>query len=351
MNRAAYMNGIKNIEYENIEMPVPDKGEVLIKLEYVGICGSDVHFYEHGRIGDFVVDGKFILGHESGGSVVAVGEGVKTLKPGDKVALEPGVTCGQCEFCKSGRYNLCPDVKFFATPPYDGTFRDYISFPENMCFKLPDNVSTMEGALVEPLAVGLHAAKQGNVTLGDTVVILGSGCIGLVSILASRAYGASKIIVVDVLDKRLKFAEDMGADYVINAKKEDAIAAVEKLTEGNGADIVIETAGNKITIGQTSHMAKRGGTVVLVGLAAEDEINYNFAKVMNKELTIKSVFRYRNLYQIAVNAIASGSIDVKKIVTHEFGFDEIKKGFDYVIENSEDVVKAVIRIGEPSSED
>lgn len=344
MNRVAYMNGTLNIEYDQQEVPQPKAGEVLVKVEYVGICGSDVHFYQHGRIGDFVVDGKFILGHESGGTVQAVGEGVTSLRPGDRVALEPGVTCGKCEFCKTGHYNLCPDVRFFATPPYHGTFCDYVTHPADMCFKLPENVTTMEGALVEPLAVGLHAARQGGVKLGDSVVILGSGCIGLVTMLAAKANGASNVIVVDVLQKRLDYALQLGANHVVNGRDEDVFQVIDQLTEGRGADVVFETAGNQITIHQSAFLARRGGTVCLVGLAAEDEIGYNFAKVMNKELTIKSVFRYHNLYQTAVNAIANGSINVKGIVTHEFGFDQIKEGMDYVIEHSADVVKAVIKI-------
>jgi len=344
MNRVAYMNGTFNIEYDTVETPKPKDGEVLVKIEYVGICGSDVHFYENGRIGDFIVNGKFILGHESGGTVVEVGAGVTTLKKGDRVALEPGITCGKCEFCKSGHYNLCPDVKFFATPPYNGTFCDFVAHPADMCFKLPDNVSTMEGALVEPLAVGLHANKQAGTKLGDTVVILGSGCIGLVTMLSAKASGASNIIVVDMLQKRLDYAKKLGATHIVNAKEQDVYKTVDELTGGRGADIVFETAGNKVTIHQTSFLARRGGTVCLVGLAPDDEITYNFAKVMNKELTIKSVFRYCNLYQIAINAISSGAIDVKSIVTHEFGFDQIKEGMDFVVNNSADVVKAVIKI-------
>lgn len=344
MNRVAYMNGTFNIEYDEVAVPQIRENEVLVKIEYVGICGSDVHFYEHGRIGDFVVNGKFILGHESGGTVVSVGKNVTNLKVGDRVALEPGITCGKCEFCKTGHYNLCPDVRFFATPPYHGTFCDYVAHPADMCFRLPENVSTLEGALVEPLAVGLHANRQAETKLGDTVVILGSGCIGLVTMLSARACGASKIIVVDVLQKRLDYAKAMGADHVVNAREQDVIQAVNDLTDGRGADIVFETAGNKHTIKQTSFLARRGGKICLVGLAAEDEISFNFANVMSKELSIRSVFRYCNLYQTAVNAIASGSIDVKRIVTHEFGFDQIKEGMDFVVNNSAEVVKAVIKI-------
>jgi L-iditol 2-dehydrogenase len=344
-NRAAYMTGINKMEIRDIEIPVLKEKDVLIKVEYVGICGSDVHYLEHGKIGDFIVNGDFILGHECAGTVVEIGTGVETLKVGDRVALEPGQTCGQCEFCKSGRYNLCPYVEFLATPPYHGCLMNYIAFPENMAFKLPDNISTKEGALVEPLAVGIHAANQGNVKLGDSVVILGAGTIGLVTLLACKANGAADIIVVDVIPKRLEFAKKLGATAVINALETDVFAEVDKLTNKKGVDVVIETAGSARTISQTPYLIKNGGCVVLVGLAPQDIIEYNFAKIMAKEAQIKSVFRYRNIYPQAIKAISNGLIDITGIVTHEFDFEDTAKAFDYAINNKQDVVKAVIKVG------
>ena len=232
-NEAFFMTGLEQMEKRDVPMPAPKEKQVVVKLEYVGICGSDVHYYENGRIGDFIVDGDFILGHECAGTVVELGEGVKDLKVGDRVALEPGITCGQCEFCKSGRYNLCPDVEFLATPPYHGCLENYIAFPENMCFKLPDNITTKEGALVEPLSVGMHAAKQGKVTLGSSVVILGAGCIGLCTLLACKAFGATDITVVDVIPKRLDYAMKLGATRVINGKDVNTVDEIDKITAGN----------------------------------------------------------------------------------------------------------------------
>lgn len=344
-NKAVFMTGLNKMEIRDVEVPAIKENEVLVKLEYVGICGSDVHYLEHGSIGDFIVNGDFILGHECAGEVVALGSKVTDLELGDKVALEPGCTCGQCEFCKTGKYNLCPDVEFLATPPYHGCLENYIAFPANMCFKLPENITSKEGALVEPLAVGMHAAAQGNVKLGDSVVILGSGCIGLVTLLACKAYGATDITVVDIMPKRLEYAMKLGATRVINAKEEDVLAKLEEITKGKGSDVVIETAGSKITIQQTAYLVKRGGTIVLVGMAPEDIIDYNFAKILGKEATITSVFRYRNIYPKAINAIAKGIIDVSGIVTHEFDFEDTAKAFEFVINNKNDVVKAVIKIG------
>ncbi|MCL2068417.1 MAG: NAD(P)-dependent alcohol dehydrogenase [Oscillospiraceae bacterium] len=338
------MTGLKKMETREIPMPLLKEKQVLVKLEYVGICGSDIHYFEKGRIGDFVVKGDFILGHECAGVICEVGEGVTSLKKGDRVALEPGCTCGQCEFCKTGLYNLCPDVEFLATPPYHGCLQEYLAFPEGMCFKLPENMSTKEGALVEPLAVGIHAAKQGGLTLGSSVVILGSGCIGLVTLLACKAFGATDITVVDIIPKRLEYAEKLGATRIINASLTDACEEISKITGGRGADIVIETAGSVKTVVQTSYMVKNGGTIVLVGMAPQDCIEYNFAKIMAKEATIKSVFRYRNIYAQAINAIAAGIIDVSGIITHEFDFLKTEEAFNYVIENTMDVVKAVIAL-------
>ena len=177
--KVAVMNGIGKMGYTERPIPVPKDDEVLVKLEYVGICGSDMHYYEMGRIGDYVVEPPFVLGHEPGGTVVEVGKNVTHLKVGDRVALEPGKTCGKCKFCREGKYNLCPDVVFFATPPVDGVFQEYVAHEAALCFKLPDNVSTLEGALIEPLAVGFHAANQGGAHIGQKAVVFGAGCICL----------------------------------------------------------------------------------------------------------------------------------------------------------------------------
>lgn len=344
VNKAVFMTGIREMEIREIEMPVPIADQVLINLNSCGVCGSDIHYYENGRIADFVVKGDFILGHECAGIVVQVGEKVKNLKVGDKVCLEPGVTCGQCEFCKSGRYNLCPDVVFLATPPYHGAFRQYIAYPESMCFKLPDNMTTVQGALVEPLAVGLHAASQGQIGLGSSVAILGAGCIGLMTLQAAKAFGATHVTVTDISQKRLNLAAELGADVVINAKEMDPIQAVMEMTHGRGVDVVIETAGSEITIQQTAYLAKRGGKIVLVGMSPHDMIPFNFSKVLAGEIEIKTVFRYRNLYPVAISAIASGRVNVDRMVTHEFSLLQTKEAFEYVIGNREEVIKAVIKL-------
>lgn len=342
--KVAVMNGIGKMDLIERDIPIVKENEVLVKLDYVGICGSDLHYYENGRIGDYIVEPPFVLGHEPGGVVVEVGNKVKHLNIGDRVALEPGKTCGHCEFCKTGRYNLCPDVIFFATPPVDGVFQEYVAHEADLCFKLPENVSTLEGALIEPLAVGFHAAIQGGARIGQTAVVVGAGCIGLVSMMALKAMGVSNVYVVDIMEKRLEKALELGATGIINAKEKNAIEEVMKITNNNGCDLVIETAGTEITTVQAIHMAKKGSNIVLVGYSKSGEMTLPMSLVLDKELTFKTVFRYRHIYNMAIEAVASGKVNLKGIITNEFDLDDVQKAMDYSVNNKADIVKAVIKI-------
>ena len=342
--KTAVMLGIGKMEIEERDIPQTKDNEVLVKLEYVGICGSDLHYYETGAIGDYVVKPPFVLGHEPGGTVVEAGKDVKHLKVGDRVALEPGKTCGHCEFCKTGRYNLCPDVVFFATPPVDGVFQEYVAHEADLCFKLPDNVSTMEGALIEPLAVGFHAAMQGGARAGQTAVVMGAGCIGLVTMMALKAMGVSKVYVVDIMEKRLQKALELGADGVINGAQTDAVEAVRKLTDGRGCDLAVETAGTQATTVQTIHMTKKGAAIVLVGYSKSGEMILPMSLALDKELTFKTVFRYRHIYPMAIDAVAAGKVNLKGIVTDVFDFDDIQNAMDKSVTDKANIVKAVVRI-------
>lgn len=342
--KTAVMLGIGKMGFEERDIPHPKDNEVLVQLEYVGICGSDLHYYETGAIGDYVVKPPFVLGHEPGGTVVEVGKNVKHLKAGDRVALEPGRTCGHCEFCKEGKYNLCPEVVFFATPPVDGVFQEYVAHEADLCFKLPDNVSTLEGALIEPLAVGFHAAIQGDAHLGQKAVVMGAGCIGLVSMMALKARGVSEVYVVDIMEKRLEKALELGAAGVINGAKEDVVQKVNEITNGRGMDLVIETAGTEITTRQAIQIARKGSNIVLVGYSKTGEMTLPMSLVLDKELTFKTVFRYRHIYPMAIEAVAAGKVDLKGIVTDIFTLDEAQKAMDYSVNNKADIVKAVIKI-------
>lgn len=344
--KVAVMEGIGKMGFVERSIPSPKADEVLVKLDYVGICGSDLHYYETGAIGDYVVEPPFVLGHEPGGVVVEVGADVKHLQVGDRVALEPGKTCGRCEFCKQGKYNLCPDVIFFATPPVDGVFQEYVAHEADLCFKLPENVSTLEGALIEPLAVGFHAAIQGDAHLGQSAVVMGAGCIGLVTMMALKARGVSRVYVVDIMEKRLEKALELGADGVINAAKEDVLERAAQLTGGKGMDLAVETAGTEITTRQAIQIVKKGSNIVLVGYSRTGEMTLPMSLVLDKELTFKTVFRYRHIYPMAIDAVASGKVNLKGIVTDVFSLDEAQKAMDYSVNNKADIVKAVIRIAQ-----
>lgn len=342
--KVAVMLGLEKMGYEERDIPQEKDDEVLVKVEYVGVCGSDLHYYEFGKIGNYVVKPPYVLGHEAGGTVVEVGKSVRNLKVGDRVALEPGKTCGHCEFCKTGKYNLCPDVVFFATPPVNGVFQEYVAHEANLCFKLPDQVDTMEGALIEPLAVGFHAAKQGNAEIGQTAVVFGAGCIGLVSMLALKAMGLSKVYVVDVMKNRLEKAVELGAAQVINGQEKDAVEEVLRLTEGRGVDLVIETAGTEITSRQSISVTRKGGTVVFVGYSKSGEITLPMSLALDKEITFKTVFRYRHIYPLAIDAVSSGKVNLKGIVTNVYDFDDIQRAMDESVHNKSSVVKSVIKI-------
>lgn len=343
--KVAVMNGVGKMGFVEREIPQPADNEVLVKLEYVGICGSDMHYYETGRIGDYVVEPPFVLGHEPGGVVVEVGKNVTHLKVGDRVALEPGKTCGHCEYCREGKYNLCPDVVFFATPPVDGVFQEYVAHEAALCFKLPENVDTLEGALIEPLAVGFHAANQGGAHAGQTAVVFGAGCIGLVSMMALKAEGVSRVYVVDIMQKRLDKAMELGATGVINSMNTDVQEEIGRLTEGKGVDLVIETAGMEVTTRQAIHVTKKGSTIVLVGYSKTGEMTLPLSLALDKELTFKTVFRYRHIYPMAIEAVASGKVNLKGIVSNIFNFDDIQAAMDKSVSDKANIVKSVVKIG------
>lgn len=230
--RAAVMQEVRKITMEERPVPQAGPGEVLIRVDHCGICGSDIHYYGQGRVGDFVVEKPIILGHECAGVVVETGENVTRVKKGDVVAVEPGCTCGKCEFCKSGKYNLCPDVRFLATPPYDGAFVEYLAYPADMVFPLPASMDTVEGAMLEPFCVGLHAAMQSECRPGQSAAILGAGCIGLCTMLALFVMGVREVYVADRIEKRLQMARELGAASAVDAGGTDAVQEILEKTGG-----------------------------------------------------------------------------------------------------------------------
>jgi L-iditol 2-dehydrogenase len=342
--KVAIMDRIGKLSFASRPIPVAERDEALVKLEYVGVCGSDLHYFEYGRIGDFIVEPPFVLGHEAGGVVVEVGENVKALKPGDRVALEPGLPCGHCEFCKTGKYNLCPDVIFFATPPIDGVFQEYVAHKADFCFKLPENVSTLEGALIEPLSVGIHAAKQAEAELGQSAVVFGAGCIGLATLLALQARGVTRVFIADSMPKRLEKAFELGAADAINFTERNTVDEVLKATGGRGVDIAIDTSGSEVAVNQAIRLVRKAGTVVFVGYSASGKMNLDISAATNSELKFNTVFRYRHSYPSTIDAVASGRIDVKKIVTNTFDFDDLPRALEESISKKAEIVKSVIKM-------
>ena len=338
--RAAVLRDTEEFEIQDRERPTPDGDEVLVAIRDVGICGSDIHYYEHGRIGEYVVEEPLVLGHESAGEVVEVGDDVTGLDVGDRVTLEPGVPCRRCPHCKRGDYHLCESVTFMATPPHDGAFAEYVAWPADFAYRLPESVSMREGALCEPLSVGIHACRRGDVGTGDTVLITGAGPIGLLAMEAARAAGATDVILTDVVESKLDVAERRGADLTVDVSEADLATAVDEYTDGVGADVVIEASGATPSIQSTLDGVRRGGTVVFVGLGSDDEVPLDVLDVVDNEIDVHGSFRYKNTYPAAIKLLADGVVDVEGIVDFEASLDDVDDAFRRSMRA--DVVKGAI---------
>ncbi|KAL1975334.1 hypothetical protein VTN31DRAFT_3726 [Thermomyces dupontii] len=326
-NLSFVLEGIKQVKFEDRPIPeLVDPHDVLINVKYTGVCGSDVHYWEHGAIGDFVVKEPMVLGHESSGVVVKVGSAVKTLKPGDRVAMEPGVPCRRCDPCKSGRYNLCIRMAFAATPPIDGTLAKYYRLPEDFCYKLPDSMTLQEGALIEPLSVAVHVARQGDIRPGNSVVVFGAGPVGLLCGAVARAFGASKVVMVDIQKPRLDFAKEYTATGIYLPQRVSAQENAQRIKEENdlgpGADVVLDASGAEPSVHTGIHVLRTGGTYVQGGMG-KSEMTFPIMAACTKELTVKGSFRYSNGdYNLAVQLVATGKVSVKELITNEVKFEE-----------------------------
>lgn len=312
--------------------------DVIVAINYTGICGSDVHYWDHGKVGHFKVENPMVLGHESAGTVVEVGSAVKGLRPGDKVAIEPGSPCRWCAECLSGRYNLCPDIVFAATPPYHGTLTGFWAAPFDFCYKLPQDVSLQEGALIEPLAVAVHIVKQAQITTipGASVVVMGAGPVGILCGAVAKAFGATKIIGVDVILSKLEFAKRFGFTHVYLSQRisaeDNAKALLDQCGLDGGADIVIDASGAEPSIQASLHIIRTGGTYVQGGMGKAD-INFPIMALCQKEVTAKGSFRYGpGDYKLAVELVASGNVQVNKLITRVVDFRDAENAFHTVKE-------------------
>lgn len=320
--------------------------DVRIAIHTVGICGSDVHYYTHGAIGSFVVKEPMILGHEASGIVTEVGSGVTTLKIGDRVCMEPGIPDPNGRSTRLGLYNLDPTVRFWATPPIHGVLRSHVVHPEAFTFKLPDSVSFAAAAMVEPLAVGVHAATKARGEPGHVAVVIGAGPIGLVTVLAAQAAGAAHVIVSDVDDTKLEIARKLGSVSTVNVSREDLGEAVRARTEGWGADVIYECAGSERAIAGIFDPLCPGGVVVLVGMPMNPP-TYDVVAAMVKEARVEHVFRYAHVFPRCIAMLASGAIDVSPLITRTFDFEQSIEAFELAATAPKGEVKMQIRMGLP----
>lgn len=343
-NTVAILEEPGKMVIKDTEVSEPKNNEVLIKVGDVGICGSDVHGFQHGPYIPPKDPNQTIgLGHEVAGIVEKVGKDVSNFKIGDRVCIEPGIPCYKCEFCMEGHYNVCPDVDFMATQPnYKGALTNYLAHPADMTYHLPENMSIVEGALVEPAAVGIHAAEMAGDLLGKKVVILGSGCIGLMTVQSTKLMGASEIVVIDVLENRLKKAEELGATAIFDGRDEDLIDKVKTVVGEYGADVVFETAGAIPTAKMALQLVKRRGKVMVVGTIPGDT-PIDFLKI-NREVSIQTVFRYANDYPKTINMISKSDFDVLSMVDKYFDYKDTQKAFEFSVNNKSDLIKGVIRV-------
>lgn len=319
-------------------------GMVNIRVDTVGICGSDVHYYTHGRIGAFVLNAPMVLGHEAAGEVVEVGPGVTGLKPGDRVCMEPGIPDASSKASRLGMYNVDPSVTFWATPPVHGVLTPHVVHPAGYTYKLPGNVSYAEGAMVEPFAVGMQAATKARIAPGDTAVVIGAGPIGIMVALAALAGGCARVIISDLAQPKLDIAAQYPGIIPVNIRDTDPVAEVMRLTDGWGADVVFECSGAVAAWQALLHLPRPGGCVVAVGLPV-DPVPLDVSLASTKEVRIENVFRYAHQYERALNLIASGKVDLKPLISETFSFDQSITAFERAAQARVTDVKLQIKVG------
>jgi len=344
--RAARLHGIRDLRLEDLHRPTPGPGEVLLKVASVGICGSDVHYYLDGRIGDQVVTAPIIMGHEFSAWVAELGAGVEGLEVGQLVAVEPAIHCGECESCQHGHPNLCPDVRFCGTPPVDGVFAEYTVMPAKNCFPLLQGLGPVEGAILEPLGVAIHAVDLAHLKPGQTIAVLGAGPIGLLTAAVAKVSGVSAIYMTEPLAYRRQFALDYVADAASNPYENgtDVITKIMRLTGGRGVDVAFEAAGASETPDQAAALARAGGKVIVAGIPSDDTMAFTASITRRKGLTIKLVRRMKHTYPRAIRLVQTGMVDVKSLVTHIFPLERIAEAFEVIAAYDDGVLRAVVQV-------
>ncbi|GAA5997361.1 NAD(P)-dependent alcohol dehydrogenase [Rhodotorula paludigena] len=364
-NVSFVLHGIDDVRYE--DRPVPTESsdnDAIVAPKKVTLCGSDVHYYKEGRVGDFIVEKPMVLGHETAALVVKVGRNVTNIKPGDRVALEPGESCRMCPDCKAGHYQRCPKMKFAATPPFDGTLAHYYTLPADLCYKLPDNMTLEEGALLEPMSVGVHAVhKIGQMKLAANVVVFGAGPVGLLTAAVAKGLGARKVVIVDIQEPRLQFAKENNLvhDYYLPSKPNEGEARedyprrnAKEIRERfefeergpNAVDLIVDCSGAEVCIQTAIYLLGHGGTMVQVG-HGKPNITLDYQTVVTHELTIKGSFRYGpGAYRLSMDLVARGAVNLKALISHRYTFRDAVKAFEAnhkgVGQDGKPLIKAVI---------
>jgi len=333
------------MEMVNVPEPTIKKDdEVLLKIKEVGVCGSDVHYYETGRIGSQIVKYPFVVGHECAATVKAIGRAVTRVKVGDSIVVEPTIACNSCDQCKRGRKNTCLNLKYLGCPGQaEGCLCEYIVMPEECCFPIDGKINFEQGVLCEPLAIGVYAVKQACLPKNAVIAILGAGPIGLSCLVSAKAENVNACYVTEKIKERVEAAKNNGATWAGNPNKEDIIKGILKL-EPAGVDVVFECAGQQETIDQAIELLKPGGKLMLVGIPRLERISFMIDKIRRKEITIVNVRRQNECTQRAIDSIAGGKINVDFMITHRFKLEQTQQAFDMVAEYRDGVIKALIEL-------
>ena len=341
--KALRLIGTRRMDVADVPLPQevgPD--DILVRVKAIGICGSDLHYYRGEPAGNAPLVYPFIMGHEFAGQVEAVGAHVTNVRPGDRVAVDPAVPCGHCEFCLEGNPNVCPTVRFSGSPGVPGAMQELVVWPAHEAFKIPDSMSYAQGAVLEPLGVALHAINLGKLRIADTVAVIGSGPIGLMITQLARLSGAQDVFATDVLDHRVHMARQAGASLAINSRRQDPVKTILSATGGRGVDVAFEVAGAVETAEQAAEVVKPGGTVVVVGICGEDRMDFRAGITRRKGVTIKVSRRMKHVYERTIPLVHRKMVDIDWLVTHTFPLEQGADAFRILADYDDEVGKVVL---------
>jgi L-iditol 2-dehydrogenase len=345
MMKAAYLTDLRKVEIRDVPEPTsPGPGEVLLDVLVVGVCGSDMHYYRTGRIGDQVVEYPFTVGHEFAGRVREVGPGVTDLAAGQLVTVDPLMWCGQCDQCLAGREHTCRNHKFLGCPGQtDGCLCERLVMPATCCFPVPADISPDLAALIEPFTIGIYTARWGGEIEDEPVAILGAGPIGLCTQAACAAAGAGPVYMTDIREERVEFARRFGADWAGNPHRQDIVADILR-EHPEGLAVVFDATGEQDALDQAVELLAPGGTLVIVGIPEADRITFDPSKIRRKELTIQNVRRQNRAVEEAIDLVATGEVSIESMITHRYRLDQTQEAFDTVADYRDGAIKAMIHL-------